>query len=312
MHGNHRSARREVVVALALTLAVSTAVGSRPCEAAQGDRAKIQSVEVRLRAVKKQLQLADSRKDARLSPAEREKLEADLRVIARTVDREVRELRKLAAGFRIAPGSWDPLPPDAKMDRLLSLLEGAVDYCIMLALKMQQEGMTKDADAAGHIALELESVEQNLRSAADLRSRAIRRSATGIEKKEMEPPRRATGPVPPRPPTMKTKRPAVALTLEQKKQARKIAEMVVRLEPEQAIRRETSAYAEMLSRTEGAGHRADADALSAMEDEVRKEIWESQQQKDEQLTEAQREHIQKLMEMIAEMMKLEASQLDDR
>ena len=95
------------------------------------------------------------------------------------------------------------------------------------------------------------------------------------------------------------------MTREQRKQARDIAKMIVRLEPEQAIRHRTGSYIEMFSQTQGAAHRADAAALEAIENEVQKQIWESQQQKDEQLTEAQRERIQKLMEMIREMMRLQ-------
>ena len=51
-------------------------------------------------------------------------------------------------------------------------------------------------------------------------------------------------------------------------------------------------------------------SLEAMKHQVQKEVRESERQKAEKLTKAQREHIQKMLEMIAEMMKLQGDQSD--
>ena len=59
------------------------------------------------------------------------------------------------------------------------------------------------------------------------------------------------------------------------------------------------------SETRGAGHQADQVALKALQEEVQKEMWESEKQKSEQQLQAIKDHINKLMEMIKEMMKIQ-------
>jgi hypothetical protein len=97
-------------------------------------------------------------------------------------------------------------------------------------------------------------------------------------------------------------------------EAREIARMIVRQAPEQAIRDRTIAYlgqyVKMDSQTEGAEAQAAAASVEVMKEQAQKEIWESERQKAEQLTEAQREQIRKMLDMIEEMMKLQSDQSD--
>jgi hypothetical protein len=111
---------------------------------------------------------------------------------------------------------------------------------------------------------------------------------------------------------IKKKRPVFHLKAKYRTQLRGVARMMLNRVSDKMIKRQMRAlHRAYHSETRGAGHQADEEALKALQEQVQKEMWESEREKNEQQQQAQREHIKRLMELIRELMKIWTDSLNN-
>ncbi|MBN1197418.1 MAG: hypothetical protein JXA62_08430 [Candidatus Aminicenantes bacterium] len=89
-------------------------------------------------------------------------------------------------------------------------------------------------------------------------------------------------------------------------QLKRLAHKVVELKPETEIRRDFQSLIKNTLAAAGDSPGASRAALESLKNELEKEIWAQERDKQEQLTAAQREHIRRLMAMLKEMARLQA------
>jgi archaellum component FlaC len=160
-----------VLSSLLLLFNLPDAAGS--CNSVELCQEELHKIENRLRSLKKQMQGVDSQLDTRLAKHQEAMLRRKLQEHERSIKNDTIELNNLTRQFGIPSSGWDQLPADEKLNRQIALNQAAVDYLIMVAMRMQRVEDSKDKDALAAIVDTLQKFESNLQSANSTKLHAL-------------------------------------------------------------------------------------------------------------------------------------------